>query len=134
MTLSPYVKRAEMLTGKSFDGVDCRWANEADLAGDCLIDRDDFGIVTGRHMQFVPSTWGVLTEFERELVVLHEAGHCVFGRQHLNDMSAGYPVSIMYWWPLEGDLGNPLYVQHYEMNFKAYLSELTHQCTENCLF
>ncbi len=42
--------------------------------------------------------WRTATRWEREALVLHELGHCILGRDHLEllDPKTGMPISLMY--------------------------------------
>lgn len=66
--------------------------------------------------------WRQASDFEREMVVFHELGHCVLGRDHIDDANAnGTCVSIMH-----SGLGN-CRLNYNSANKAAYLDELFDQ-------
>ncbi len=50
-----------------------------------------------RRVTFEPNFWNAASETQRELVVLHELGHCILYRGHLSTtLASGAYASIMY--------------------------------------
>jgi hypothetical protein len=44
-----------------------------------------------------PDNWAVASDTEKEVLMLHELGHCVLRREHKADLSPnGTPISMMY--------------------------------------
>ena len=65
---------------------------ESGVLGWCWMDHVPRELIVSK------SFWDTATPTERELVVLHELGHCALHREHLNNKDEfGRPVSIMYW-------------------------------------
>jgi hypothetical protein len=65
--------------------------------GVCITYPDGF-----KEVQFDPIFWSIATDTQKELVVLHELGHCSLHREHDNIKKVdGYPKSIMYPYILE---------------------------------
>jgi hypothetical protein len=63
------------------------------------------------------STWNSLSADEKELLLLHEMGHCLLNRTHDNNPSdARKWESIMLQWPQK--------ISDYSKNKEAYLKEL----------
>ena len=62
--------------------------------------------------------WGA-AEWEREVVILHELGHCVLKRPHMNELDGARSKSLMHWTPLAN-----LTEYHYLMHRNEYIQEL----------
>lgn len=61
--------------------------------------------------------WQLIGYYEREILVFHELGHCILGREHRNSLDDnGMPKSIMY-----KHLFNEYYYETYR---EKYLNEL----------
>lgn len=64
--------------------------------------------------------WDNYNSTERELLIFHEMGHCVVGREHRTDVnSQGIPYSIMFPVSTASKL-----VDQYELTPRAYFLEL----------
>lgn len=88
--------------------------SDDDVIGQCSFNTD--------HPQRVTidvSFWRRASDFEKEMVVFHELGHCVLNRDHIDDANPdGTCVSIMH-----SGLGN-CRLQYNNTNKVAYLDEL----------
>jgi hypothetical protein len=64
--------------------------------------------------------WNTSSSPKREVVVFHELGHCVLGRQHRTDLSpdGSRPMSIMFPYVLDADT----YMQHRQEYIKELFS------------
>jgi len=63
-----------------------------------------------------PVAWGIASSVKREVLMLHELGHCILNRDHIDNMRENVPASIMY----------PNTTPHYfyEEKKESYLREL----------
>lgn len=47
-------------------------------------------------IQVDPEYWKSASEAEKEMTILHELGHCILGRDHVEGETAGVPHSLMH--------------------------------------
>lgn len=88
--------------------------SEDDVIGTCSFNTD-----RPRRVTIDVLFWRRASDFEREMVVFHELGHCILGRDHIDDSNPdGTCVSIMH-----SGLGN-CRLQYNTTNKEAYLDEL----------
>lgn len=61
-----------------------------DVVGQCVTFTDGH-----TEVRIDEETWSRYTATQREILVFHELGHCLLGREHNNEKQAGKCVSIM---------------------------------------
>lgn len=63
-----------------------RFVEEQETVGYC-----SWGIFNKKDITIVRSGWDKMGEYEREMVIFHELGHCELGRKHLDNTLMQFP-------------------------------------------
>lgn len=115
MRTAKYVAKIAHLTHKQFRGSIIFYKDErASALGFCTFYKKSS---SRRTIYINEPKWDRLSEVGKEQLVLHELGHCLLGREHVETiMPNGCPLSIMF----PNHIADVCYVSYY----KYYIKEL----------
>lgn len=95
----PYIERFESIGDVQVGDVPVGFGDTESESHQAVCNEygDPFNFVTWREVIVSRAHWNTLPKVKREILIFHELGHCVLGREHVETRDAlGAPISIMY--------------------------------------